>query len=162
VSDEACAFRGDPDHREKSRGDVPGDNPKRQRGREGGRQGRGDRQKGGVRVRIWTECRVWGKGGGAGPRDPPVRQVSMKSVFTAICQAATPEQIDTYIASKRIVETSWVPPTTGTYNARLHELLAKCKNKADGGVEFALSESSGSGSGAPANNGEAVCQGHGY
>ena len=29
---------GDPDRREKGRGDVPGDNPKRQRGREGGRQ----------------------------------------------------------------------------------------------------------------------------
>ena len=87
---------------------------------------------------------------------------SMESVFAAICQGATREQIDTYVASQRIVGTSWVPPTTGTYNARLDELLAKCKNKADGGVEFELSESSGSGSEAPANNGEAVCEGHGY
>lgn len=63
---------------------------------------------------------------------------SMKSVFSAICQGATPAQIDTFIASQRISGTSWIPSSA-------QDLGTKCKNKADGGVEFALSGSSGSG-----------------
>ena len=68
---------------------------------------------------------------------------SMKDLYMASCQGVTSDQIDAYIASNRITGTSWVGESSQT----AHDVVKKCKDRADGGVEFALFDGSSTGSG---------------
>jgi hypothetical protein len=65
---------------------------------------------------------------------------SMKAALTAICNANS-TQIDSYIATQRITGTRWVPSSAMSTDE------TKCKNIADGGVQFDVGVLSGSGSG---------------
>jgi len=59
---------------------------------------------------------------------------SMKNVYMASCQNVNSTQIDAFIDANRINGTSWVGESPQT----ARDVTKKCKNKADGGVEFAL------------------------